>query len=600
MIRVVLDRLSDQAASSLVDQVASDKELSPETRASIISRGEGIPLFIEELARSASMSDGSGELPLRLHELFTGRLRAAGLDLRVAQVAATIGAAFDVSTVAAVMDDPDRVAGSLDELGAAGIVEPTGDSLVGDGYRFSHALVRDAAYETQVREVRLETHGKVAKQLRSAGADPALVAQHYDLADDTDHAVPEYLTAAQGAQERGAHPEAIHILSRVVELLEPCPPGVDRDVRLLTSRMLRALSISAIDGYAATGVLADHAEAETLFERLDDRPEVLPAVLATWVTAFARGDLAVSRRLSARLLRMVSSPMFSWFDPEARTASGFQSLHEGRISAGRAHLERAMEGYDQRPAGQKVSLFWPLPHDPVVVAQAGLVAASILQGDNAAAEYWERSASRRADEIGFPSRPVSRIFLRVYGAWPRRLFGDDEAARRLGSEMLAIAREHGLGYWERFGCVYQAAPHIALEPMAEFVEHAITELLAMGHALGVNGDLGHLSRLQAGEGRVTEALETVGRAIRMAESSGELVQLPELLRLQARYKGQLDSGADEILDLLMTALQQAESQGSPPMALRIAGDIAAMPPDLRPDNWHALLTAAQAAVTETG
>ena len=287
VMRVVLDRLSDQAASSLVDQVASERDLSPETRASIISRGEGIPLFIEELARSASMSDGSGELPLRLHELFTGRLRAAGLDLRVAQVAATIGAAFDMSTVAAVMDDPDRVAGSLDELGAAGIIEPMDDPLVGGGYRFSHALVRDAAYETQVREVRLDTHGVVAKQLRSAGADPALVAQHYDLADDIEQAVPEYLMAAQGAQGRGAHPEAIHILTRVVELLEPCPPSVDRDVRLLTSRLLRALSISAIDGYAAAGVLADHAEAETLFERLGDRPEALPAVLATWVTAFA-------------------------------------------------------------------------------------------------------------------------------------------------------------------------------------------------------------------------------------------------------------------------------------------------------------------------
>ena len=230
--------------------------------------------------------------------------------------------------------------------------------------------------------------------------------------------------------------------------------------------------------------------------------------------------------------------------------------------------------------------------------QAGLVAASLLQGDNAAAEHWERSASRRADEIGFPSRPVSRIFLRVYRAWPRRLFGDDEAARRLGSEILAIAREHGLSYWERFGCVYQAAPHPGLEPMAEFVEHAITELLAMGHELGVNGDLGHLSRLQAGEGRVAEALETVERAIAMAQGSGELVQLPELLRLQAQYMCRLGSGAAEAPALLLTALQQAESQGSPPLALRIAGDIAALPPDLRPENWNALLHAAQAGFTD--
>jgi hypothetical protein len=446
--------------------------------------------------------------------------------------------------------------------------------------------------------VRLETHGVVATQLRSAGADPALVAQHYDLANDTDNAVPEYLTAAQGAQGRGAHPEAIRVLSRVVELLEPFPPGVDRDVRLLTSRMLRALSISAVDGYAATGVLADHAEVERLFERLGDRPEVLPAVLATWVTAMARADLEASGRLSARLVRTVSNPMFSWFEPEARTSAGFQSLHQGHIDTGRAHLERAVGGYDQRPEGQKVSFFWPLPHDPVVVAQSGLVCAAVLQGDDAAAEHWRRSASSRCEEIGFPSRPVSRVFRRVYEAWARRLVGDEATARRLGSEILAIAGKHGLTYWERFGTIYQAAPQPGLEPTAEFVEHAIAELQAMGHGLGVNGDLGYLSRLHADEGRLTEALETVDRAIRMAEDTGEVIQLPELLRLQAQYMSRLDPGAEETPARLLAALQLAQEQGSPLLALRIAGDIAALPPDRRPDNWNALLEAAETGDTE--
>jgi hypothetical protein len=98
---------------------------------------------------------------------------------------------------------------------------------------------------------------------------------------------------------------------------------------------------------------------------------------------------------------------------------------------------------------------------------------------------------------------------------------------------------------------------------------------------------------------VAEALKTIDRAIRMAEDSGELIQLPELLRLQAQYRSRLDPGAEETPARLLAALQEAQAQGSPLLALRIAGDIAALPPDRRPDNWNALLEAAQVGVSKT-
>ena len=41
-------------------------------------------------------------MPLRLQELFTWRLKASGADLRVIQVAATVGPTFDAETVSAV------------------------------------------------------------------------------------------------------------------------------------------------------------------------------------------------------------------------------------------------------------------------------------------------------------------------------------------------------------------------------------------------------------------------------------------------------------------------------------------------------------------
>ncbi len=71
----------------LLDPVRS---VPPEMRAAVqrrkvlLDRAEGLPLFLEELARTAT--SGADSLPLRLHELLSARVRSAKVDLRVTQV----------------------------------------------------------------------------------------------------------------------------------------------------------------------------------------------------------------------------------------------------------------------------------------------------------------------------------------------------------------------------------------------------------------------------------------------------------------------------------------------------------------------------------
>ena len=101
------------------------------------------------------------------------------------------------------------MADQLTLLADAGIVEPVGLAL--GTYRFRHALMRDAAYETQVLDVRRETHAAVAEVLAAHGAEPALVAQHLDLAGAADGAAVRYLEAAQAEQGRGAHAEGTEV-----------------------------------------------------------------------------------------------------------------------------------------------------------------------------------------------------------------------------------------------------------------------------------------------------------------------------------------------------------------------------------------------------
>src|SRR5690606_17075733 len=124
-------------------------------------------------------------------------------------------------------------------------------------YRFRHALMRDAAYETQVLDVRQHTHAAVADVMAAAGTEPALVATHLDLAGLDVRAAAVYVAAAQAAQSRGAHEEASRLLSRALELYVEMEPSPDRDLGELGARMLRILSVSSIRGYAAPEVVAD-------------------------------------------------------------------------------------------------------------------------------------------------------------------------------------------------------------------------------------------------------------------------------------------------------------------------------------------------------
>ncbi|MGA7689964.1 MAG: AAA family ATPase, partial [Jiangellales bacterium] len=109
-----LDRLDQEAAGRLVDAVVADvggqARLTDEQRRHVVAQGEGIPLFVEELTRTYVAEAGNDRMPLRLQELLTWRLKAPGVDQRVAQVAATIGPIFDAATVSAVLGSDTAVA----------------------------------------------------------------------------------------------------------------------------------------------------------------------------------------------------------------------------------------------------------------------------------------------------------------------------------------------------------------------------------------------------------------------------------------------------------------------------------------------------------
>jgi class 3 adenylate cyclase len=589
---VPLGRLDEASAGRLVDNlVAGGPGLAGERRAAVIAQAEGIPLFVEELTRSSLDGPQGGSLPLRIQELFTSRLKAPGLDLRVVQVAATVGPTFDSGIVADVLGAEETVAEQVRLLVDEGIIEPVGPAT--GTYRFRHALMRDAAYETQVLDVRRATHADVADSIGRHGGEPALIAQHLDLAGAAERAAPLYIVAAQAEQARGAHPEATGLLTRALDLLGTLPASDDRDLGELTAVMLRALSSTSMRGYAAPEVESDHRRAEVLATRLGDRPEVLPSLIAIWSFWIVHGDLATARGLIERLGDLVALPAFSWFQPEVVACSGFQYWFEGGLLQAENDLDRAMAGFSARPPEQAVSPFWPLPHDPIAVSAIALACVSALRGDPAGARRQEEQAVRRAQDIGFPRGPFTLAFVRVFASWVRRFQGDEEASWRLGAEAVALGQEHGYALWTALGTAYSTTGVPGSAEHRAALQQTIAVLHAMGQASFGAAHLAYLAQLQAAAGELDAADALLAEAVDVVLRTGELVHLPELLRQQA-CNAQTRGRAEEAAASYREAVRVAVEQGARVTRLRAALGIAALPAPARPGDWRTLLTDARA------
>jgi tetratricopeptide (TPR) repeat protein len=587
-----LGRLDRSAAHRLVDNLAAGQVLDGGARAAIIEHAEGIPLFIEELTRSGLDAQRSEPIPLRLQELLTWRLKAPGVDLRMVQVAATVGPVFDPATVSAVVGDAGAVADQLTVLADEGIVEPVGLAVA--TYRFRHALMRDAAYETQVLDVRRATHAAVAEALAARAAEPALVAQHLDLAGAADRAINRYLDAARLQQGRGAHAEAGRLVSRALELLETLPASADRDLGELTARMLRGLSVISMRGYASPDVEADYRRAQELAARLG-RPEVLSALIALWIYWLASGRLTTARGVLDQLTAMVREPAFAAFEPEVLGIAGYHELKRGHFTSAQEHLQRGLAGFAARPAEQRVSPLWPLPIDPVSIGAITLAAVSAARGELDEAARWEREALRRAEEIGPPRGPYSLASVKHgYGAWIRYLLGDDEAAQRLGTEAVAIGREHGYAMVTALGAAWAATGTPGGPPDRPFLEGALATLQLMGQQSFSAGHLARLAQLDAAAGDLDRADEHLAEAFETVYRTGEELDLPELLRKRARFT--LTRGRDAALAVadLTEAVRIATGQGARVSRLRAALDLARLPAPSRPAHWRTLLAEARA------
>ena len=585
VLDIELEPLKEKEAAGLVAAL-TDGGLDTEQCRLIVERGGGVPLFLQELTRSAVTAHPGEVLPPRLHEILTARLPTPGIDLRVAQLAATLGAEFDEGPLR-------QLAGrSVDEalvrLEEAALIEPVAEIRLGR-YRFRHGLLRDAAYETQVLPARQATHRSIAELFGADAASPgdlAVVAQHWDLAGDVAQSIPAYIVAAQAAQSAASHTEARHLLDRALELAAAMPEGDERDLTELMIRTQRTVSTSSLFGYGYPEVFDDFTVAEEICRRLTDRPEIMPAQVGIWSYLLVRGTVDAASVVLEPLADVLEEPATAWFAPEIKSCLGYGAFYQGRLDEAHRWLVEAWEGYRARSVDAAASPFWPLPHDPVPVTAVALACVAALQGCTEESAMWERRAIATAQELDFPSGPFSSAFVSVYLAWIRMITGNPDEAREFGQRTIEIAERCRFDYFQLLGQQYVLMPEPDRPSDVTELEQYGAGMDLVGHVAFRPTYLGIVAQNHHFLGDADPALRALEEAMERTGTSGERVHQPDLLRLRAEITASAHPDRmDEVVTDLVAAVEIGLAQGSLVLALRAANDLARLPHEDRPPDW---------------
>ena len=575
--RIVLNPLDADATTELVRHAPGAAMLSPERHRELIERSDGVPLFVEELLVTAAQTESGGiphrslqfsayKIPPALRDPLLARLSRPEVDLELAQLASIIGRDVDRDLLqrAAGIENAEferRLRTLLD----AGLMELTGAKL-----RFRHELIREVAYETQRRTVLRERHSTLADLLASgegAGhrATQVAAAHHLERAGRLAHAVAAHIQIAQADQALGAHEEAAGRLTRVLELLEPTPAGLERDRTELAVRELRSFSAVTARGYAATETAEDYPRCRQLIEESVRDAEVLPYLIRQWTYYSARGDFVQAEEINNDVIRRTEAAGI--YFPGVSLGKGVVDFFQGDFAEAARQLRDAVD--NGWTADLQLPPEWTLPNDPRAAAFAHLVPTLVALGDRAAAEQAADEGLARAESLPYPIGPFSGQYVDSLLATARSMDGDPVGAAEIGQRLVKVGDRHGFAIWSlsgRMHCLYSGirlGDHSLLPGFAETVD-------AWHHVVAIDSwtpqwfaDLGFAHLLV---GDATSALAAFDRSLQIAYANGSRFYEAEALRGRAQAKSAL--GRPGALEDCRQALFVAERQGAKLFAAR--------------------------------
>ena len=456
-----LNRLGRRHCRAIINSIAKGKPLPSIIMEQIIAKTDGVPLFVEELAKTVLESGILQEeddawrlagplqdfaIPATLQDLLQARLDRFPLVKEVAQFGAAIGREFSYDLLAAVSPMPESdLQNALSKLATAELVFARGVPPAAT-YVFKHALVQDAAYETLLKTKRQQLHGRIAKALEGSFSEvmqtqPEILAHHYTEAGLSEIAVTWWDKAGDQAIRRSANMEAVRHFSRAIELLQNARESREQEGHELAIRIKMSGPLIATGGYVTPELAENYARAWCLCNKLHEDRSAFPVMYGQWVIPYVRGDMAAALANSERFLRRAEQQNDAGLLMMGHRIYGSSLVWRGDTLTGSEHLRHALSLYRAPEHDQLAYIFSQHPrtaalaHLCLALQHLGFLDQAMDAGSEAISE---------AKRFGhFNSIAYSLCFVSLL----IMLRKDISSLKKTAGELMQLAQQHHAAYW---------------------------------------------------------------------------------------------------------------------------------------------------------
>jgi DNA-binding winged helix-turn-helix (wHTH) protein/class 3 adenylate cyclase/tetratricopeptide (TPR) repeat protein len=572
---VALSRLDRAEGQALIAGVSHGKVLPFQVLDQIVTRTDGVPLFIEELTKAvlesgllreaADKYELSGPLPplaipSTLHASLLARLDRLASAKDVAQIGATIGRGFSYELIAAVAALPEKdLNGALAQLVDAELVFQRGDPPHAN-YQFKHALVQDTAYASLVRTRRKQLHEAIARALQEqfpgiVATEPQTLAHHLTEAGQWEAAIGYWLNAGNQALSRPAYVEAANHLIKGIELIQLLPASPERDNKEADLQIRVAQANRTIKGPGAAEAKDAFSRAHYLLGDSGSQSDQMIVLDGLWAAHIVRGELFDARNVANLCMALAARCQEVEATTWANRLTGATLWEMGAFADAGRHLQSAI---DLHVAGEGIISSSPAGSDSYVLTLTYFARTLWLLGSPEQAAAANNQALARARNLKEPMSIAAVLWTEtMLKLWE----SDPDRASTGADQLLAHCAECGIGHYlpfARFGKgTYLARfgdPQLAIEVMHTAIEKtnlwsispSFPRALAIAHA--------RLGEPQLGLELLKEALQRIEKT-QTRHSESEIRKVRGELLLSVDRK-------DEAEAELERALAVARTQGA--------------------------------------
>ena len=584
---LALNRLGEREAAAIVARLVGNKKLPADVMAEIAERTDGIPLFVEEMTKAVLEAEGEGDarrtagavpspalaVPASLHASLMAQLDRLGPAKEVAQIGAAIGREFSHALLATVTNKAEaELQSTLDRLMATGLLFRQGAPPYAS-YLFKHALVRDAAYGTLLREPKRALHARIATTLESQFTDiaqnqPEILARHLTEAGQTERAVEQWLKAGRRAAGRSAHVEAIAHLKQGLELLVSLPDWPRRKEIESDLQLALGVSLMASKGLSSLEAAGAYERARALCEESGDITRLVSALWGLWHSSNNSNRLEAAHALCNQLLTLTEKHDDRELRLQAQHAAWTTYFFRGDPIRSLEHCETGKILCGPHLHQSRVLLHGG--HDPGVCARMVSAWDEWMVGHSDTGLRFIGDALRLAEEL---AHPYSKLMVLQYAV----IF--HFFRREIPTAMAYLDAADVLAAEQRFSPFLNSRVLHSALAMAENRADTAVAHIREGMEIGQASNLmrpyyqGLLAEALGAAGDKGAALGAISNGLSMVETSGERWWEAELCRLRGELLRLCREERDSEVSF-QRSLDVSQHQGAKSVELRASMSMA--------------------------